>query len=493
MASWGESEVNIDLPITHRRAETREGSPSVLVALASYGTAQDHYLERVITEYRSLKMPTRVVVLSDKDKPVRGAEVIAGLPLRDPHSLPFAHRKVFAENARRYDLFIYAEDDTLLTEQHIEAFLSTQAKLEEDEILGFVRSEASPAGRKYITSIHHHFRWRAETVVERHGDLFAELSNLHSGCFIVTRRQLSRAIASGRFLVAPHAERYGMLETATTDLYTQCDMRRLICVSQVRDFIVPHLPNKYYAKMGIPLGDFEFQAQSLCNHHRAGSWNGSLFDVESRAPGFRWSKDLYQPDPDLLSEVPSSIKSILSVGCGSGANEIRLSRLGMNVCAVPLDAVFGAQLRRDGIRTVEGPLDSAISDLSDERFDAVMLADVLHLVDDPVTWLRKLREALAPGGQLIASVGNTCDAICWVRDWLDGNRRPFIADFRSSGVHAVSAKRLRRWLRETGYDVESIVPVMEGSRIHLRKLGLKALEPAFATRFIVNARPINAH
>ena len=352
-------------------------------------------MNRVVAEYRKLKDADELVVLSDKKKPVRDAEVVAGLPSRDPHSLPFAHRKVFAENAEKYDLFIYAEDDTLLTERHIKAFLSTQAKLQADEILGFVRSETSPAGQKYITSIHHHFRWRPETLVERHGDLFAELSNLHSGCFIVTRRQLLQAIASGGFLVEPHAERYGMLEAAATDVYTQCGLRRLICVSRIRDFVVPHLPNKYYTNMGIPLEDLEFQAQVLCDRHRTGGWNGSLFNVESRAPGFRWSKDLYQPDPELLSEIPSSIKSVLSVGCGAGANEIRLSRLGVNVGAMPLDAVFGAQLRRDGIRTVEGPLDRAISDLNGERFKALMLADVLHLVEDPVNWLRKLREALA--------------------------------------------------------------------------------------------------
>ncbi|HEY5705666.1 MAG TPA: methyltransferase domain-containing protein [Terrimicrobiaceae bacterium] len=480
--------MNIDLPATPQKAESLEYTPSVLVALASYGTAQDHYLERVIAEYRKLKMRTRVLVLSDKDKPVRDAEVVAGLPSRDPHSLPFAHRRVFAENAQEYDLFIYAEDDTLLTERHVDAFLSTQAKLEADEILGFVRSETSPEGQKYITSIHHHFRWRPETVVERHDDLFAQLTNLHSGCFMVTRRQLLQAIASGGFLVEPHAERYGMLEAAATDLFTQCGLRRMVCVSRIDDFIVPHLPNKYYANMGIPIEDLQFQAKVLCNRYRTRTWNGALFNVESSAPDFRWSKVLYEPDPELLGEIPSSIKSVLSVGCGSGVDEIRLSRLGVNVCAVPLDGVFGAKLRRDGIRTVEGPIDRAIADLNGERFDAVMLADVLHLVEDPSAWLRKLRLALLPGALLIASVANTCEPASWIRDCLSGRNRPLVPTFQTSGLQAVSVKRLRRWFREAAYDIQRIVPVMEGSRILLRKIGLKALEPALATRFIVKAR-----
>ena len=474
--------------ILARGAEFLELTPSVLVVIASYGTAQDHYLDRVVSEYRKLKTPTRLVVVSDKMKPLRDAEVVAGLPSRDPHSLPFAHRKVFADNIEKYDLFIYAEDDTLLTGGHIEAFLSIQPTLEDDEILGFIRSETGPNGRTYITSIHHHFRWRPESLVERQGKIFAELSNLHSGCFILTRGQLSRAIASGGFLVEPHSEKYGMLEAAATDVYAQCGLRRLICVSRIREFVVPHLPNKYHTAMGIPLEDVEFQAATLCDHHHTGDWDGSLFNVESDAPGFRWSKDLYKADCQLLAEVPATSASLLSVGSGSGANEIRLRERGVTVCAVPLDAVFGALLRREGFPTMAGPLDRAISDLGGKQFDIVLLADALHLVKDPVAWIKKLREVLAPGGRLIASVENTCDALCWGRDWLDGRRRPFIPDFRSSRVQAVSVGRLRRWFRLAGYTVEYVRPVMNGSRVPLRRLGLKFIEETFATRFIVSAK-----
>src|SRR5690606_29799827 len=65
----------------HTISETR----SVLVAIASYGTKQDHFLERVVAEFRRLPMPTRVVVLSDRPKPAFGAEVVAGLPSRNTY------------------------------------------------------------------------------------------------------------------------------------------------------------------------------------------------------------------------------------------------------------------------------------------------------------------------------------------------------------------------------------------------------------------------
>jgi hypothetical protein len=123
--------------------------PSILVGIASHGTAQDHFLARVVSEYRKLEMPCRIVVLPNIDKHVEGAEVLVGVPTRDPYSLPFAHRRLFADNLDQYDLFIYAEDETLLTQRNIHAFLDLQQELGDTEILGFMRSETCADGTGY--------------------------------------------------------------------------------------------------------------------------------------------------------------------------------------------------------------------------------------------------------------------------------------------------------------------------------------------------------
>ena len=182
--------------------------PSLLVAIASYGTAQDHFLEQVVAQYHDLDMDCRIVVLSNLDKPVRGAEVRVGLPSRDTYSLPFAHRKLFLECANDFDLFVYTEDDTLITPANLRAFLEVQQYLREDEIAGFLRSETNPDGIRYIVSANSHFRWVPDSAFSRTQYRFAEFSNQHSGCFIVTRSQLARAIASGGFTVEPRVDRY---------------------------------------------------------------------------------------------------------------------------------------------------------------------------------------------------------------------------------------------------------------------------------------------
>src|SRR5262245_44064893 len=86
--------------------------PRVLVALASYGTSNDRHLERLVREYRSMPFEIDIVVISNIDKkPDPDVECRVGLPNKNPWSLPFAHKKLFADRADQYDLFIYSEDD----------------------------------------------------------------------------------------------------------------------------------------------------------------------------------------------------------------------------------------------------------------------------------------------------------------------------------------------------------------------------------------------
>jgi SAM-dependent methyltransferase len=470
-------------------SESDKSSPRILMAIASHGTGQDHFLKKVVGEYRKLPTHVRVVVLSNLDKPVEGAEVLVGLPSPDPYSLPFAHRKLFVENVEDYDLFIYAEDDTLFTGNHIEAFFEAQSKLRADEIPGFIRSEISPEGETFITSIHHHFRWIPGSVVERGGELFARLSNEHSGGFMVTRKQLKKAIASGGFMVSPHAEKYGMLETAASDLYTQCGFRRLMCLSRIKEFIVRHLADKYYEHMGITLDELECQVEALMDVGEEGAWRGKLYDPVSGAPGFRWSANLYKDlDIGFLGTIPAGARRVLSVGCGYGENEEYLVREGLNVCVVPIDTVFGASLRRRGLRTVDGAFGKVVKELADERFDVVVLDRVLHLVEEPVEWLRGLRGVMSDDGVLVASVANTSE---WPARWRDrraGRKCCGTEGFAERGVQPVSIGRLREWCRESGLEVGEITPVFEDGRRVLRKWPFEVLGRAFAQRFILKAR-----
>ena len=129
-----------------------------------------------------------------------------GLPSNNARSLPFAHKKLFAENLDRYDLFIYSEDDIDITEAHIGAFLHVSKVLKPDEIAGFLRYEMDTAGSLWMSDVHSMFHWKPESVIHRGTLTFAEFTNEHAASYIMTQAQLRRAIASGGFCAPPIVE-----------------------------------------------------------------------------------------------------------------------------------------------------------------------------------------------------------------------------------------------------------------------------------------------
>ena len=114
-------------------ASKRQGGARtrILVAIASYGHVNDRYLGQLLGEYRAMPFDIDIVVLCNIEKHLGpDIETRVGLPNKNPWSLPFAHKRLFAERARDYDVFVYSEDDTLITAAHLRAFLEATAELE---------------------------------------------------------------------------------------------------------------------------------------------------------------------------------------------------------------------------------------------------------------------------------------------------------------------------------------------------------------------------
>ncbi len=281
----------------------------ILVAIASYGTGNDGYLSRLVDEYHKMPYDVHIVVLSNVQKNLSpDIEVLVGLPTKNPRSLPFGHKPVLAQRLEQYDLFIYSEDDTLITERNIKAFLRATALLPENEVAGFIRSEIGASGKLFISTAHGHFHWRQNSVRSIGDSTFAEFTNQHSGCFILTRDQLRRAIASGGFLVGPHEGRYQLLETAATDPYTQCGMEKVICISELEDFVIPHLPNKYAGTLGVEKQIFQKLVDAMLNRQNLESATPDLLETETKLSYSMWSKDYYEPcQTEALLLIPRQL------------------------------------------------------------------------------------------------------------------------------------------------------------------------------------------
>jgi len=471
----------------------RNGAMKVLVVIASYGNANDRYLFRILDEYRCMPYSCDIVVLSNLEKDL-GADVtvMVGLPNRNPWSLPFAHKRLFAERVNDYDLFIYSEDDMLIRENNVEAFLRATAILPEEKIAGFLRFEEISTGGKSYPDVHLGYHWDVQSV-KTHGEyMHAFFTNEHAASYLLTRSQLQRAITSGGFLVEPHEGKYDLLCSAATDPYTQCRFEKVICVSHMSDFEIHHLPNKYVGRLGLGEDQFRAQVEEIIRIARSRSQNAPLFTTQTQSLLSPFAKNYYEPvRSDLINLIASNEQTVLSIGCGWGATEEQLVRAGKQVTAIALDRVISACARERGVKTLSGDFPTVLSELSGQRFDCVLLSNVLHLIAEPTHLLQALEPHMSSTTRVIAAVPNLSRVPVRWRSFFGNPVQRTLGDFRRSGIHVTSHQKVRQWLQHAGLRVDRFVDIVPKRMAKMCQVGGGILAPLFSSEIIAIATVAN--
>lgn len=462
----------------------------ILVAIACYGTKNLNYLERLLSEYRRMPFQVDFVVLSNEPKDLGpDIEVLVGLPARNPWSLPFAHKPLFAERVKNYDLFIYSEDDTLITEKNIQAFLDATRILPRTEIAGFLRYETGHDGQRHISTAHGRYHWQVDSVQPIGGNIFARFTNAHSACYILTRDQLERAIASGGFLVPPYEGEYDMLCSAATDPYTRCGFNKVVNISRLEDFLLPHLPNKYVGALGTGYAAFMAQVQALCQI-AAGKRPATSALPDRQLPMIRpWLKNYYEPCcQELIGLVPKQARSVLSLAIGTGATECELVRLGFRVTAIPLDSVICAAAESKGVELVHCALGQAPEKMRGRHFDCLILRNVLYLHEDPASVVLAFSSLLADGGRLLVMEPNFGNVQTYGGRLLNRPGYHGLGSFRENGITRVTTGRVRRWLKAADLRAHQVIHIPDAAPSK-RVQQLQVLPPGFSSsEFIVAAQ-----
>jgi 2-polyprenyl-3-methyl-5-hydroxy-6-metoxy-1,4-benzoquinol methylase len=436
----------------------------VLVAIASYGTSNDRYLERIIQEYGSMSLDVHVVVLSNIEKSVPpDVECLVGLPTKNPWSLPFGHKKLFADRCERYDLFIYSEDDILITEDNLRAWLDVNVLLAEDEIAGFMRVEFGKDGTRSYPDVHGHFRWDPTSTRRRGNYALAHFTNEHAACYILTRAQLSKALRSGGFDVVPHEGKYDLLCTAATDPYTQCGLTKLIPFSHLDLFSVHHMSNRYVGKMGVTADEFDNQRAALLQIAQKGVAVTPLIPAETRLWNSAYAKDYYAPvAEEVVSLIPKTARSVLSIGCDTGATERWLVNKGFRVAAIPLDPVIASGAASDGVEMIYDDADRA--GLTERApFDCVLYLNVLHLTACPQALLSWSRAFMHSNSTLIVQSPNMMSLRRLRRLFSDSPSVTPVNGYESTGAHFSSSRAIRSWCAGSGFRIEQVLGVFPSS------------------------------
>jgi SAM-dependent methyltransferase len=218
---------------------------------------------------------------------------------------------------------------------------------------------------------------------------------------------LHRAIESGGFLVKPHSEKYDLLVTAATDPYTQCGFKKMICISHIDDFLIHHLPNCYNGKLGLEVSELKLQLKKLSTLDGKDSYTKGLFSTKTKLQTTKFNKHYYEKiRKDILKYIPKNTKKLLSVGCGWGITESFLIKNGIEVTGIPLDPVIAESAKFRGVKTVSSNFEEAFHSIKDDRFDCIVMPDILHHLVNPVGILTSLNRLLNSSGSLVGSVPN---------------------------------------------------------------------------------------
>jgi 2-polyprenyl-3-methyl-5-hydroxy-6-metoxy-1,4-benzoquinol methylase len=133
-------------------------------------------------------------------------------------------------------------------------------------------------------------------------------------------------------------------------------------------------------------------------------------------------------------------KNVLDVGCGSGRLSKALSE--KDYCVVAIDSDWKAVeiTKKKGINAFASDLDDW---KSDEKFDCIILGDVLEHIEDDRSAMRKVHGMLTPNGCIVVNVP-AYQVLFGKHDVALGHERRY------------SNKELKTKLKESGFTIESM-------------------------------------
>lgn len=139
---------------------------------------------------------------------------------------------------------------------------------------------------------------------------------------------------------------------------------------------------------------------------------------------------------DVTRRFPATIRRLLDVGCGTGDASAALcrSRPGLTAVGVERDPAAATLARRRLADVRQGDAGAVLRELAraGERFDALLFADVLEHLDDPIGILGLACKVALPEATLVASVPNV-GHLSLARDLLLGRFDPLPAGLADSG------------------------------------------------------------
>ncbi len=196
------------------------------------------------------------------------------------------------------------------------------------------------------------------------------------------------------------------------------------------------------------------------------AWVERLLRLDARldsSEGFaavRFEEPSVRERPELTRRLPQGPLRILDAGCGAGGciASACARHPDWSVTGIERDPELAGRARSRCDRVIEGDLREVLPALEREggRFDAIVFADVLEHLEDPVSALAAARRIASPGARLLVSVPNV-GHLSIVRDLVAGRFDPIPAGLTDAGhLRWFTRSFLAEAIAEAGWTLASI-------------------------------------
>jgi 2-polyprenyl-3-methyl-5-hydroxy-6-metoxy-1,4-benzoquinol methylase len=114
-----------------------------------------------------------------------------------------------------------------------------------------------------------------------------------------------------------------------------------------------------------------------------------------------------QARPEVISFVPTNIRSILDVGCGEGTFlKLVKEKTGAETWGIEVINEVAEIAKTNIDRIFIGNVEEVLNSIPDTYFDCITFNDVLEHLVDPAEILKKVKSKLSKNGIVVASIPN---------------------------------------------------------------------------------------
>jgi 2-polyprenyl-3-methyl-5-hydroxy-6-metoxy-1,4-benzoquinol methylase len=201
----------------------------------------------------------------------------------------------------------------------------------------------------------------------------------------------------------------------------------------------------------------------------------------------------------------------LSIGCGSAETESKLVEKGIECVCIPLDSVIGAVAEIKGVRTFYPDFDKALNCIAGEKFDCILMLNILQYVDDPLDLIRKCKYMMSPQGVLLGTVPNEdCIEKFLPKRYKTGMGSDRVRSYRlrdivqsglkiigskisrhiirRSKLYLITKRELKLWLYLNGMKITKINYVNDNLSQKRRRIAIGPLKSFFADKLIFEGK-----